>query len=254
MGNVIAVAQQKGGSGKTMLTAQFAVALAGQARVAVVDIDPQASLTAWGKLRAQAPKAAGDITVTTLSGWRLANEVEKLKVSHDYVFIDTPPVIDSDARRAIRGADLVLIPLNPAPPDLWAAEGTLRLAAEEKRRAGLVFNRAPATSRLRKRLGSGNRRARAQPARCGAGQSCRLRQCLCRRAWRDRSRPCDPGRRRGQGCGGCIAPLARVKKSEKNFMSPMFFCIKAHDGGLHAHLFSATFRLVMQMRCDNTSK
>jgi chromosome partitioning protein len=152
MGNVIAVAQQKGGSGKTMLTAQFAVALAGQARVAVVDIDPQASLTAWGKLRAQAPKAAGDIIVTTLSGWRLANEVEKLKVSHDYVFIDTPPVIDSDARRAIRGADLVLIPLNPAPPDLWAAEGTLRLAAEEKRRAGLVFNRAPATSRLRKRL------------------------------------------------------------------------------------------------------
>ena len=90
--------------------------------------------------------------MTTLAGWRLANEVEKLKASHDYVFIDTPPVIDSDARRAIRGADLVLIPLNPAPPDLWAAEGTLKLAAEEKRRAGLIFNRAPASSRLRKRL------------------------------------------------------------------------------------------------------
>jgi chromosome partitioning protein len=68
------------------------------------------------------------------------------------VFIDTPPVIDSDARRAIRGADLVLIPLNPAPPDLWAAEGTLKLAAEEKRKTVLVFNRAPAASRLRKRL------------------------------------------------------------------------------------------------------
>jgi chromosome partitioning protein len=152
MGNVIAVAQQKGGSGKTMLTAQFAAALAEQARVAVLDIDPQGSLTAWGRLRAQAPKAAGDITVAALSGWRLANEVEKLKASHDYVLIDTPPAIDSDARRAIRGADLVLIPLNPAPPDLWAAEGTLKLAAEEKRRAALVFNRAPAMSRLRKRL------------------------------------------------------------------------------------------------------
>ena len=152
MGSVIAVAQQKGGSGKTMLTAQFAAALAGQARVAVLDIDPQGSLTAWGRLRAQAPKAAGDLTVTTLSGWRLANEVEKLKASHDYVFIDTPPVLDSDARRAIRSADLVLIPLNPAPPDLWAAEGTLKLAAEEQRRTGLVFNRAPAASRLRKRL------------------------------------------------------------------------------------------------------
>ncbi len=152
MGNVIAVAQQKGGSGKTMLTAQFAAALAAQARVAVLDIDPQGSLTAWGKLRLQASKAAGDITVSTLSGWRLANEVEKLKARHDYVFIDTPPVIDSDARRAIRGADLVLVPLNPAPPDLWAAEGTLKLAAEEKRRVGLVLNRAPAMSRLRKRL------------------------------------------------------------------------------------------------------
>ncbi len=90
--------------------------------------------------------------MVTVSGWRLANALEKLKAEHDYVLIDTPPVIDSDARRAIRAADLVLIPLNPAPPDLWAAEGTLRLAAEEKRSAALVFNRAPAASRLRKRM------------------------------------------------------------------------------------------------------
>lgn len=152
MGKVIAVAQQKGGAGKTMLAAQLAVALADGARVAVLDIDPQGSLTIWGKLRANSPKAAQALTIATISGWRLANEVEKLKAAHDFVLIDTPPVIDSDARRAIRGADLVLIPLNPAPPDLWAAEGTLKLAAEEKRRAALIFNRAPAASRLRKRL------------------------------------------------------------------------------------------------------
>jgi len=152
MGKVIAVAQQKGGAGKTMLAAQFAVALAGAGRVALMDIDPQGSLTLWGKLRAAAPKAASQITLATVSGWRLANELEKLKAAHDFVIIDTPPVIDSDARRAIRGADLVLIPLNPSPPDLWAAEGTLKLAAEEKRRTALVFNRAPAASRLRKRM------------------------------------------------------------------------------------------------------
>ena len=152
MGKVIAVAQQKGGSGKTMLTAQFAVALAGDATVAVLDIDPQASLSIWGKLRANAPKAAAKLTISSVSGWRLANELEKLKATHDFVLIDTPPVIDSDARRAVRGADIVLIPLNPSPPDLWAAEGTLKLAAEEKRRAALIFNRAPATSRLRKRM------------------------------------------------------------------------------------------------------
>ena len=50
------------------------------------------------------------------------------------------------------GADLVLIPLNPAPPDLWAAEGTLKLAAEEHRPTALLFNRASPSSRLRKRL------------------------------------------------------------------------------------------------------
>jgi chromosome partitioning protein len=152
MGKVIAVAQQKGGAGKTMLAAQLAVALAEDAKVALLDIDPQASLTVWGKLRAAAPKAGNAIHVATVSGWRLGAELEKLKAAHEYVLIDTPPVIDSDARRAIRGADLVLIPLNPSPPDLWAAEGTLKLAAEEKRKAALVFNRAPASSKLRKRL------------------------------------------------------------------------------------------------------
>jgi chromosome partitioning protein len=152
MGKVIAVAQQKGGAGKTMMAAQFAVALAGEARVALLDIDPQGSLSVWGKLRAAATKAGHHVPVETVSGWRLANELEKLKAAYDYVLIDTPPVIDNDARRAIRAADLVLIPLNPAPPDLWAAEGTLKLAAEEKRKTALVFNRAAAASRLRKRL------------------------------------------------------------------------------------------------------
>ncbi len=152
-GKVIAVAQQKGGSGKTMLAAQLAVALAESgAKIAVLDIDPQGSLTIWGKLRAAAAKAAAPITFAAISGWRLAAELEKLRATHDIVLIDTPPVIDSDARRAIRAAQLVLIPLNPSPPDLWAAEGTIKLAAEEKRKIALVFNRAPAASRLRKRL------------------------------------------------------------------------------------------------------
>jgi chromosome partitioning protein len=152
MSKVIAVAQQKGGAGKTMLTAQLAVALAEGAKVAVLDIDPQASLTIWGKLRAGAAKATTPLTISTVSGWRLTTELDRLKAAHDIVLVDTPPVIDSDARRAIRAADLVLIPLNPAPPDLWAAEGTLKLAAEEKRPVALIFNRAPAASKLRKRM------------------------------------------------------------------------------------------------------
>ncbi|GAN78721.1 ParA family partition ATPase [Acidocella aminolytica] len=152
MGKIIAVAQQKGGAGKTMIAAQFGTALAEEGRVALLDTDPQASLSAWGRLRGAAAKAKPGVEVFSVSGWRLANELEKLKAEYDYVIVDTPPVIDSDARRAIRGADLVLVPLNPAPPDLWAAEGTLKLAAEERSPAALLFNRAAASSRLRKRL------------------------------------------------------------------------------------------------------
>ena len=152
MGKIIAVAQQKGGAGKTMLASQLAVAFAETASVAILDIDPQASLTIWAKLRATATKAGSHITATATAGWRLSTELEKLAKNHDIVIIDTPPVIDTDNRRAIRASSLVLIPLNPSPPDLWAAEATLKLAAEEKRKVALVFNRAPAASKLRKRL------------------------------------------------------------------------------------------------------
>ena len=58
-------------------------------------------------------------------------------------------MIDSDARRAIRGADLVMVPVQPSAPDIWAAEGTLKLACEEKRRACVVLNRVPAAGRQR---------------------------------------------------------------------------------------------------------
>ncbi len=152
MAQVIAVAQQKGGAGKTMLATQLGVALGMTRRVGLLDIDPQGSLGAWARLRAANAKARADLAVESVSGWRLANTLDAMRRNCDFLIIDTPPVLDSDARRAIRGADLVLVPLNPSPPDLWAAEGTLTLAAEERRPVALVFNRAPAASKLRRRL------------------------------------------------------------------------------------------------------
>ena len=50
---IIAVAQQKGGAGKTTLAAQLAVTWAEKYRVALMDIDPQSSLTAWHHLRGE---------------------------------------------------------------------------------------------------------------------------------------------------------------------------------------------------------
>jgi chromosome partitioning protein len=149
MAKIIAVAQQKGGAGKTTLVAHLAAALAVRGRVAVLDIDPQKSLARWHALRAASSKAAAPIQLIDISGWRLAQALDRARDAHDLILIDTPPQIGTDSRIAIRGADLVLLPLQPSPPDLWAAEGTLRLAIEEKRPVALAFNRAPARSRLR---------------------------------------------------------------------------------------------------------
>ena len=158
MGLVITVAQQKGGAGKTMLvanlTAAFASVSSGARRVAAVDIDPQKSLARWAELRAARRVPAPPVDVSDIAGWRLAAELDKLKRTHDVVLIDSPPRIDTDARVAVRAADIVLVPLQPTPPDLWAAEGTLALAAAERRRVCLVLNRAPATSRLRSAMES----------------------------------------------------------------------------------------------------
>lgn len=148
MALIITVAQQKGGAGKTMIAANLAACWAATHRVAVLDIDPQRSLTHWNKLRTANSRAA-PLLFSDVSGWRLRGELERLANEADIVVIDTPPQIDSDARRAIRAASLVLIPLQPSPPDLWAAEGTLELAAAERRRVALALNRAPAKSRLR---------------------------------------------------------------------------------------------------------
>ena len=148
MALIITIAQQKGGAGKTMIAANLAVCWAGAHRVALLDIDPQRSLTRWHTLREARP-GLRTLQFSDVSGWRIRGELERLSREADIVVIDTPPQVEADAVRAIRAADLVVIPLQPSPPDFWAAEGTLKLAATERRRVAIALNRAPAKSRLR---------------------------------------------------------------------------------------------------------
>jgi chromosome partitioning protein len=149
MALVITVAQQKGGTGKTTLAANIAAALAPGRRVALLDIDPQRTLTRWHALRMARPTPAPALGFSDVAGWRLAAELDRLRRSHDLVVIDSPPQVDTDAKLAVRGADIVLIPIQPSPPDVWAAEAMLKLAADEGRAARLVLNRVPTASRLR---------------------------------------------------------------------------------------------------------
>jgi chromosome partitioning protein len=147
-GLVITVAQRKGGAGKTTLAAQLATAWLRQgARVALLDIDPQASLTAWLELRRA--RLGGDnvgFDFAALPGWRATQWIEDRARSAAVVVVDCPPHAETEARIAVRAAGLVLVPVQPSPLDLWATEATLTMVREERRRALVVLNRVPPRS------------------------------------------------------------------------------------------------------------
>jgi chromosome partitioning protein len=149
-GVVITVAQQKGGAGKTTLVAHLALAWAGQGRrVALVDIDPQASLSAWHALRKELNGSGKKgLDFAAITGWRTAAEVERRARDNDIVLIDSPPHAETEARLAVRAAKLVLVPVQPSPMDVWATRPTLDLAKQEKVPTLLVLNRVPTRANL----------------------------------------------------------------------------------------------------------
>lgn len=120
---VVALTSQKGGTGKTTLSGHLAVQAerAGAGPVALVDSDPQGSLTQWWNARQAATPAFVQTTISTLGRdlVRLADSGTEL------VFIDTPPAITFAIVEVIKVADLVVIPVRPSPHDLAAAGTTV---------------------------------------------------------------------------------------------------------------------------------
>jgi chromosome partitioning protein len=155
MARVITIAQQKGGAGKTTLAAHLAVAWAVGARVAVIDIDPQASLSHWVELRRARNGVGLGLTHARLPGWRLADEVERLARAHDILVVDSPPHAETEAKIAVRLASLVVVPLQPSPIDVWATRPTLEIARIERRPVLLVLNRLPSRARLTAEMAQG---------------------------------------------------------------------------------------------------
>jgi chromosome partitioning protein len=184
-GVIITIAQQKGGSGKTTVAAHLAVALGTRDKsVAIVDVDPQGSLGEWFERREERLGEDGiDLEFRTASGWGARREARNLARAHDFVIVDTPPKSDIEMRPAIEIADLVVVPLQPTPVDLWATDPILQMVAKEGNEALLVLNRvirrALLTAEMAEATGElGYRVARAQlgnrvafPASMGSGRT-----------------------------------------------------------------------------------
>jgi chromosome partitioning protein len=147
---VLCVTQQKGGAGKTTLCAHLAVALAaGRRDVTVIDIDPQQSLTMWFRKREElfGDDGAG-LDMESVDDLRKSSQVGKVARNCDIVLIDCPPHAGNEAKIAVRSADLVVVPVQPSPMDVWATRPTLTLAAREGKPVLIVFNRVPPRANL----------------------------------------------------------------------------------------------------------
>lgn len=126
---VVSIYNQKGGSGKSMLTVHLAVAafLAGL-KVAVLDLDPQGSATDWFTQRS----ADAGPTVVKIPDNALDRAVAGAKADgFDLIIIDSPPRVSPATARIIGIADLVLVPVRPQRFDMRALPATLKLVGDK---------------------------------------------------------------------------------------------------------------------------
>ncbi|MBA2936507.1 ParA family protein [Sphingomonas sp. CGMCC 1.13654] len=143
---VLALASQKGGSGKTTLSGHLAVQaqLAGAGPVVLIDIDPQGSLADWWNEREADMPAFAQTTVA-----RLAADLEVLRQQgFKLAIIDTPPAITMAIQSVIQVAELIVIPTRPSPHDLRAVGATVDLCERSGKPLLFVVNAATPKARI----------------------------------------------------------------------------------------------------------
>lgn len=139
MGQIITFAQQKGGAGKTTVLAHLAVAWAAEGRrVALVDLDPQKSLTRWAGLRADP-----DLAVIESRDYRAASDLRAASRTHDIVLVDSPGAASSLLDAALRESTLIIAPCQASALDIWAVQSVCDAAERQRTPLRILLNRVP---------------------------------------------------------------------------------------------------------------
>lgn len=150
MPTVIAILNQKGGSGKTTIATNLAHALKLDGyTVLLIDSDPQGSARDWNEA-----SGGNIIPVVGLDRETLAKDLQAISQGYDWIVIDGAPQIAKLSAAAVKAADLVLIPVQPSPYDIWACADLVDIIAARrevtngKPKAAFVISRAIKNTKL----------------------------------------------------------------------------------------------------------
>jgi chromosome partitioning protein len=120
---IIAIVNEKGGTGKSTAATNMATALHRRGkRVVLVDADPQGTARDW---RAASPEDADLPPVVALDRPQMLTAITALAA--DYVIIDTPAKAEAMAAGVIRVAHVALVVIQPSGADIWASAATVKL-------------------------------------------------------------------------------------------------------------------------------
>lgn len=123
---------QKGGVGKTTLAVNVAAERARRSRrVLLIDADPQGSALDWQAQRGRMERASL-IAVAGFPRDTIHREIDQLGAGYDDIVIDAPGRIEAVARAVIMACDVVVIPVQPSPYDIWASGDVLSLIEQSQ--------------------------------------------------------------------------------------------------------------------------